>query len=305
MTKTHKRILVIGTIVVLFLPLAGWYLSTVNIPVLQPKGEIAQKQYDLIILTLLLSLIVVIPVFIMLFSFAWRYREDNKKARYSPEFDHSRILETIWWLIPTALIVTLGVIIWRSSYELDPYKPLASTQQPIHIQVVALDWKWLFIYPDQGVASVGQFEVPTNVPVQFDITADAPMNSFWLPQLGGQIYAMPGMSTRLNLVANKPGLYRGSSANISGRGFADMTFTARATTTADYQSWVRKLQQSPRQLDVAAYERLSQPSILPTARYSHPTTDLYDMIVMQYMLPNHQMVAAQHQTKTDRVVESE
>ena len=278
------RVVLIGLVVLVALIVAGRYLATTNIPVLDPKGTIALQEKNLIIFSLLLSLIVVIPVFVMVFAFAWRYREGNDKAKYSPNLDHNVVAETIWWLIPSLLIVILGVVAWQSSHSLDPYKPLASKTAPITIQVVALDWKWLFIYPQSHVATVNYFMMPNNTPVKFEITADAPMNSFWIPQLGGQIYAMPGMSTQLNLEASASGSYNGSSANISGVGFSGMTFVAKSTTTDAYNAWLSAAQQTQQQLDVIAYNQLAKPTQNnATATYSGVTPGLYDGIVGKYM----------------------
>ena len=284
MTKKYK--VIISTLVIIgLLVIAGRYLAHTNIPVLEPKGTIAYKERQLIFITLAMSLIVIVPVFAMLFGFAWRYREGNKKAKYSPEFDHNRIAETIWWLVPAVLIFVLGIIIWKSSYGLDPYKPLSSVNKPITIQVVALDWKWLFIYPDENIATVNYFQIPNNTPVNFQITADAPMNSFWLPQLGGQIYAMPGMSTELHLMATSQGIYNGSSANISGRGFASMTFVARSSSAQSYRAWIKQVKQAPKALTQNSYAALAAPSTGGVVYYKQAETGLYDTIMMKYMLP--------------------
>lgn len=266
--------------------LVGWYLRHTSIPVLEPRGPIAQKERRLIIVTLLLSLIVVIPVFGLLFGFAWKYREGNKKAKYSPNLDHSRVVETIWWLVPSALILVIGIITWNSSHQLDPYKPLSSNTPPITIQVVALDWKWLFIYPQQNMATVNLVQFPMNTPVNFEITADAPMNSFWIPQLGGQIYAMPGMSTQLHLMANTAGNFYGSSANISGKGFAGMSFVAKSTSANDFKRWVRSVKHSPNRLSQGTYSKLSNPSQAnPVAYYASSEAGLYDNVIMKYTGP--------------------
>jgi cytochrome o ubiquinol oxidase subunit 2 len=228
-----------GVLVVLGLAavaVAVIYLGSVNIPVLQPRGIVGQKERDLMYISLLLSLIVVVPVFVMLFIFSWKYREGNlKPKKYQPDWDGSRLYESVWWSIPFALIAVLAVITWSSSHDLDPFKPLSAQAPPLEVQVVALDWKWLFIYPKQSIATVNFVEFPVNTPVDFKITSDAPMNSFWIPQLGSQIYAMPGMSTQLHLMAGKAGSYNGKSANISGKGFAGMTFTAKAASNDDFQ----------------------------------------------------------------------
>ncbi|HEY8998923.1 MAG TPA: ubiquinol oxidase subunit II [Candidatus Saccharimonadales bacterium] len=263
------------------------YLRHTTVAVLAPRGVIAAREKHLMVITVLLAAIVVIPVFAMLFAFAWRYREGNsKKAKYSPELDGSRVAETIWWLIPSAIILILSVVTWNSSHALDPYKPIASSVKPLNVEVVALDWKWLFIYPQQNVASVNTLELPVNTPVNFEITADAPMNSFWIPQLGGQIYAMPGMSTQLHLMASQVGNYYGSSANISGSGFSGMNFMAHAVSSADFTRWVASAKKSPKNLTAASYTKLAAPSsnVLPTL-YASADSSLYDTIVMKYMMP--------------------
>lgn len=257
---------------------------------LQPAGEIGQKQLDLILFALGLSLIVVIPVFSMTILIVWRYRETNKKAKYSPEWDSNKLLEAVWWGIPAALIIIIGSVIWTSTYALDPYKSISSPQPTLNIQVVAMDWKWLFIYPEQGIASVNYLQVPKNTPVRFQITSDGPMNSFWIPQLGGQIYAMPGMETRLNLIANKDGDFRGSSANLSGQGFAGMSFTARSGSNLDFQNWINIAKISGASLDHNAYYNLSKPSKNnKVTYYSSVDKDLFDQIIMKYMAPAGQM----------------
>jgi len=257
-----------------------------SIAVLDPKGIIAKKEFDLMATATLLMLIVVIPVFVLTFVIAWKFRAGNTKAVYRPDWDHSRVAETTWWAIPFLLIFVISIMTWRSSHDLDPFKPIVSTQPPITIQVVALQWKWLFLYPDQHLASVNYVQFPVNTPVNFVITSDAPMNSFWIPQLGGQIYAMSGMSTRLSLMASDMGSYNGSSANLSGAGFAGMKFVAKATSRADFDTWVSAAAQSPSTLTRAEYDKLARPSQNnPVASYSLGLQDLYDGIVMKYMTP--------------------
>jgi cytochrome o ubiquinol oxidase subunit 2 len=291
--KTASKLSLIGLLVLGVVTLAAWYLHGTNIAVLNPKGPVAAQERNLIIFASLLSLLVVIPVFTLTAVIAWRYRESNSKARYSPELDHSRIAETLWWLIPSALILTLSVVAWDSSHTLDPYRPLTSTKPPITIQVVALDWKWLFIYPQLHIATVNYVQFPQQTPINFELTADAPMNSFWIPQLGGQIYAMPGMSTQLHLMADGAGSYRGLSANISGQGFAGMTFTAKSSSQADFDRWVGSVRQAPTSLNLASYNRLAAPSQnLPPTNYSPASGGLYDTIVDKYMLPTNQLTGA-------------
>lgn len=246
-------------------------------------GVIADKQRSLLIFATLLSLIVVIPVFVLTFWIVWRYRETNNGVRYTPDWDHNRKLETVWWGIPILLIGILSVVTWQSSHTLDPFRPLASTKPAMTIQVVALQWKWLFIYPDQHVATINELHIPTNTPITLDITSDAPMNSFWLPQLAGQIYAMSGMSTQLHLNAERAGVYRGVSANISGEGFAHMQFTATATNQALFDAWVSSAQTKPA-LTFETYNKLVKPSSLPSrATYGSIPQNLYGTIVMKYM----------------------
>jgi len=254
--------------------------------VLNPEGTIADKQRDLLVFASLLSLIVVIPVFFLVFFIALKYRAGNKKATYAPHWDHNHKLEFIWWGIPIILILILAVITWKSSHDLDPYKPLASNKKPVTIQVVALEWKWLFIYPEQNIATVNYVEFPEKTPINFQITADAPMNSFWIPKLGGQVYAMAGMETKLHLMANTEGLYDGSSANISGEGFAGMRFKARSSSEQNFKQWVDDVQHSPDKLTAAEYQKLAKQSKNnPQALYASYEPGLYDTIMMKYMSP--------------------
>lgn len=263
------------------------YLPGHNFGMLSPAGHIASREKRLMLMVLALSLVVVIPVFIMLFAFAWKYREGNKAAKYSPELGGNRLAETVWWAIPIAIIGFLSFMTWQSSHELDPFKPLVSTTKPLTIQVVALEWKWLFIYPEQHIASLNYVQFPVNTPLNFQITSDAPMNSFWIPQLGGQIYAMSGMTTELHLTAAKPGDYRGMSANISGDGFADMHFTARASSAEGFSNWLSSVRQASTTLDTQSYNALAKPSKTkaPIASYGHAEAGLYDRIIMKYMMP--------------------
>jgi cytochrome o ubiquinol oxidase subunit 2 len=259
-----------------------------DIAVLNPSGEIAQKQLNLIIFTSALSLLIVIPVFAMTAYIVWKYRVTNTtpKTKYNPDWDHSRSAEAIWWLIPLFLISILAVVTWKSSHDLDPYKSLVSDKKPITVQVVALQWKWLFIYPEQDIASVNFLQFPKDTPVDFKITADAPMNSFWIPKLGGQVYAMSGMQTELHLMADQAGDYPGASANISGDGFAGMKFTARASSQADFDKWVQTAKSSPNALDSKAYNQLAKPSKNnKPAYYSSSEKGIYATVMMKYMMP--------------------
>lgn len=257
-----------------------------NVAVLRPAGIIADKQRQLLTIAAVLSLVVILPVFVLTFFIAFRYRESNRHARYSPDWDHHPLLETLWWGIPIAIIMVLAVITWQSSHQLDPSRSLASSKRPLTIQVIALQWKWLFIYPEQHIASINYVQFPVDQPVEFHITADAPMNSFWIPQLGGQIYAMTGMTTQLHLMASKAGNYQGSSANLSGSGFADMKFVSHASSADDFEQWVSTTRNSGYQLTAEKYQLLARPSkASPPYGFSIDDTSLYDTVVMGYMGP--------------------
>ncbi|OHA79392.1 MAG: ubiquinol oxidase subunit II [Candidatus Yonathbacteria bacterium RIFCSPHIGHO2_01_FULL_44_41] len=262
------------------------YISSNNMGVFNPKGIMALAERNLIITATLLMLIVVIPVFILLAVFAWRYRASNTKAKYTPDWQSNKALEIIWWTIPTIIIITLGTITWKSSHDLDPFKPLLSNVQPITIQVVALDWKWLFIYPEQNIATVNFVQFPKYTPVNFRITADAPMNSFWIPQLAGQIYAMAGMDTKLHIMAIGEGEYAGLSANYSGAGFSGMKFVAKASSQEEFDQWVQQVRQSPNTLSLYEYNKLAEKSKNNVvAYYSSAEDGLYGKIIMKFMAP--------------------
>ena len=280
------KILLLAVVTITVVVAAVIFFANTNIAVLNPKGEVAEKQRDILIFSLLLISIVVIPVFALLGTFAWRYREGNKGARYQPNWDDNKTLEFIWWGIPFVIILILAVVMWRTSHELDPYKNLISTTKPVNIQVVALQWKWLFIYPEYNVATVNRLHIPEDTPINFTITADAPMNAFWIPSLGSQVYAMSGMSSKLSLNATEPGDYKGSSSNISGEHFADMAFIARASTKDDFTKWIKDVEASPAILDQSTYDDLAKPGTIKNPKYYKlGKTDLYESIVMKYMMP--------------------
>lgn len=258
-----------------------------NFPLLEPSGPVALAERTLMLHALELMLIVVVPVFVLAFMIAWHYREANTHAKYRPNREHSKLEELVWWAIPVEIVLVLAALTWSSTHALDPHKALAMSGAPLTVEVVALPWKWLFIYPEQGVASVNQLEIPVNRPIEFDITADAPMNSFWIPALGGQIYAMTGMITTLHLAASTPGEYAGGSANYSGDGFAQMKFETTAMTEVDFDAWVAATKKSPQTLDFATYKELAKPSDEePTTSYGSVGTNLFQNIVMQFMSPD-------------------
>jgi cytochrome o ubiquinol oxidase subunit 2 len=276
----------IALMAVWLLVLLAVYLHNADFAVLNPAGEVATRERQLMILTIVLAMFVIIPVYVMTAVIAWRYRESNHKARYEPDLSSNLVAETVWWGIPTAIILVLSIVTWNTSHSLDPNKALASSAKPLQVQVVALDWKWLFIYPEWNVATVNELAMPVGAPVQFTITADAPMNSFWIPRLGSQIYAMPGMATHLNLVADKPGVYKGSSANISGRGFAGMDFDAKAVSDDQFSDWVGIAKQSSVRLDAGTYQQLAKPSVnQPVTYYSSVDRGLFEKVVNKYMTP--------------------
>lgn len=265
----------------------GLVLSHADITVLNPKGIIAHKERNLLMTASLLMLIVVIPVLFLTVFFAWKYRSNNTKAKYTPDWEHNHLAETFWWGIPFVIIVILAVIVWKSSHELDPYRPLNTEKRPMAIQVVALRWKWLFIYPEQGIATVNFVQFPEQTPINFEITSDAPMNSFWIPQLGGQVYAMSAMRTKLHLMASEVGTFKGVSANFSGKGFAGMRFTAKSSTEDDFNEWIQSVKETPQHLTWDVYQELVKPSENnPVISYGQVQEDLFDHIVMQYSTPS-------------------
>lgn len=285
MTRKYKFALFILLPIVIFLAVIQ-FVSLGNVAVLNPKGWIAEKEYNLLITATLLMLIIVIPVFIMTLVITWRYRAGNKTAKYRPDWDYNFWAECLWWGFPVLIVAALSWIAWTSTHELDPYKPLESHKKPITIQVVALQWKWLFIYPEQKIATINYIQFPEKTPLNFEITSDAPMNSFWIPELGGQIYAMAGMKTKLHLIANQVGSFRGCSANISGEGFADMVFIAKATSDEEFEKWVGEVRHSQEGLNQDAYNKLMKESTNnPPRTFALKDEKLFDRMIMKYMLP--------------------
>ena len=258
-----------------------------SIPLLNPSGMIGIYQRNLAYFAVFLMLILAVPVFLFMIFVVLRYREGNTKSAYTPDWHKSTKLQIFWWSFPFMLISLLAVVTWVYTHKLDPHEPIAHAAEPVEIQVVALRYKWLFIYPELGIASVNYFAIPEKTPVNFQLTADnTPMNSFWVPDLGGQIYAMAGMSTKLHLIADTTGKYRGSNAEISGAGFAGMTFTAESMTGTGFTTWVDTVRQSPQKLAIDEYNRLMQPSEKhPITYYSAVEDKLYSKIIMKYMAP--------------------
>lgn len=259
-------------------------LQGTDVALFNPKGLIAGKQLNLMLVSTAVMLVIAVPTLFLLYFFAWKYRESNHKATYDSGTRHGKSFVFTLWALPTVFMLILASIMWPATHELDPRKPIAAGAKPLTIQVVAMRWKWLFIYPEQNIATVNFVQVPVGTPVQFELTADeTPMSSFWIPHLGGQLYAMTGHLNRLNLIADTPGDYPGRSAEINGRGFAGMQFTARASSTENFDSWVRDVQLSSDKLDSTEYESLLAPSENnPVVRYSSAGNDLYDNVVKKY-----------------------
>lgn len=248
-----------------------------------PKGPIGDSEKFIIIVSFILMLIVVIPVIIMSVVIPLKYRESNTKAKYEPDWSYSKKIEIAMWAVPIVIVAILSTILWIETYRLDPYKPIASDSKPLNVEVVSLDWKWLFIYPDQNIAVVNQFVFPVKIPLSFKITSDTVMTSFFIPQLGSQIYAMGGMQTRLHLLANEPGDYTGQNQQFSGAGFPDMVFNAKATSQADFDTWVQKVKQSPEKLDIARFDELRKPGISADVIYfSSIDPGIFERIVNKY-----------------------
>ena len=267
--------------------IASLCLSGCKLEVLDSKGVVGAAESSLIATATYAMLLVVVPVILLTLFIAWRYRASNKNATYAPKWAHSTAIEVVVWAIPAVIILYLGILTWKTTHELDPYKPLESNVKPINVEVVALDWKWLFIYPDLGVASVNQLAFPVGTPVNFRITSDSVMNSFFIPQLGSQIYAMAGMQTRLHLMADHAGDYAGISANYSGKGFSDMKFRALAMSDADFDAWIKQVKNAPEALSMDVYAGVARPSEKVAVRYfSTVDPKLFNNIVAKYNYGN-------------------
>jgi cytochrome o ubiquinol oxidase subunit 2 len=235
-------------------------LGGCDIDLMDPKGPIGLQEKSLIILATVLMLVVVVPVILMVLGFAWRYRASNTSATFAPDWEHSTKIELVVWLVPCVIIAILGSVTWVTTHTLDPYRSISGNSKPVEVEVVSLDWKWLFIYPELKVASVNELALPVGTPVHFRLTSATVMNSFFIPRLGTQVYTMTGMQTQLSLEASEPGNYYGISANYSGDGFSDMHFIARAMTQGDFDQWVEKARHAGPKLTMATYQQLAQPS---------------------------------------------
>ncbi len=280
--------------------------------VMSPSGDIAVQQRDLVLISTGLMLLIIVPVICLTLFFAFRYRQSNKAAKYEPNWDHSVGLELLIWGIPLLIIIALGALTWTSTHLLDPYRPLGRIKpdaptiannvpvgnlvdkqqlangvgKPLEVQVVALDWKWLFIYPEYGIATVNELAAPVDRPIRFSMTSSSVMNAFYIPALAGMIYTMPGMQTTLNAVINKPGNYEGFSSNYSGAGFSGMRFRFHGVSDAGFQAWVNQVKQRGGGLNRASYLQLEKPSEkVPVRYYNAVEANMFKLVVEQCVQP--------------------
>jgi cytochrome o ubiquinol oxidase subunit II len=254
--------------------------------ILAPQGPIAAAEKVILIDSIAIMLAIVLPTIFAIFAFAYYFRQSNTRAFYLPDFAHSGRIELVVWSIPTLTIILLGGVAWIGSHQLDPAAPVAGTGSPVRIQVVSLDWKWLFIYPDQRVATVNALTVPVGAPLQLELTSSSVMNAFFIPQLGSMIYTMNGMVTHLNLRADQEGDYKGLSAHFSGDGFPEMMFDVHVVSALDFPNWVGATAKSSNELTADAYNKLAQQSVetgRPTYRLPDPL--LFDDIASQRIPP--------------------
>jgi cytochrome o ubiquinol oxidase subunit 2 len=265
---------------------AAVILSGCHAIVLDPRGPVGMAQKTILIDSLVIMLAIVIPTIIATLAFAWWFRASNSKARRLPDWSFSGSIELVVWAIPCMVIILLGGVTWIGSHELDPAKPLTSETPPLDIEVVSLDWQWLFIYPHQGVAIVNQLVVPAGTPLHFSLTSASVMNTFFIPQLGSMIYTMNGMATQLNLQANESGTFRGMSAHYSGEGFSDMHFDVHALPAAEFAAWVSRTRSENNVLDAKRYAALSRPTIAaPVALFGKVEPGLFAKIVALHLPP--------------------
>jgi cytochrome o ubiquinol oxidase subunit 2 len=255
--------------------------------VLNPKGPIADAERGLLFDAFSVMSIVVVPVIVMGLAFAWWYRAP-RNAHYAPTWAYSAKIDAIVWLVPALIVIAVGVLVWRSTHKLDPYREIASDQPPLDVQVVAEDWKWLFIYPEQGIAAVNQLAIPVGRPISLRITSDTVMNSFYVPALAGQIYAMAGMQTRLQILADTAGRFVGRNTQYSGGGFSDQYFEVLAMPSQEFDAWTARARQSTDKLDAPAYAQLAEKSRRnPVTLYSAVEPRLFDSIIAKYDRTHH------------------
>ncbi|GHB09153.1 ubiquinol oxidase subunit 2 [Salinicola rhizosphaerae] len=259
-------------------------LSGCGSALMDPTGEVGQGLKSLIITAFGLMLIVVIPVIVMTILFAWKYRSTNLAAKYTPNWEHSNIIEVFVWAIPAVIILFLAILTWQTSHEYDPHKPIASADETMTIDAISLDWKWLFVYPEQGIATINELALPVDTPVHFRVTSGTVMNSFMIPTLGSQIYAMAGMANDVYLEGSETGTFRGRSTHYSGAGFSEMLFDTHVTSEQDFQTWVDKVKQSPDTMMFPQdYDQVAKPSIAaPIQYFSQVSPNFYEDLIQSY-----------------------
>jgi cytochrome o ubiquinol oxidase subunit 2 len=257
-------------------------LSGCNIGILDSHGPIGAAEKSILIDSVAIMLAIVAPTIVAIFGFAWWFRASNSRARYLPHWAYSGRIELVVWAIPALVVMLLGGVTWIGSHELDPAKPIASSHPTLEIQVVSLDWKWLFIYPDQKIATVNTLTIPAGMPVHFSLTSSSVMNAFFIPQLGSMIYTMNGMTTRLNLKTDTAGIFHGLSSHFSGDGFSDMNFEVHAVSPADFAAWAQTASKAPATLDSRSYSELARQStkVVP-ATYRLGDSNLFRSIATQ------------------------
>lgn len=262
-------------------------LASENALVFHPKGIIARDEFELIITNIILMLLIILPTYILLFTIVWKFCIRHETANYDPNYTIGPVGELIMWVLPSIIVAVMAIVTWNATHQLNPYKPIESEAKPINVQVIALNWKWLFIYPELEIATLNVLHIPERTPIHLRLTADgAPMNSFWIPQLSGQIYSMTGMSTQLNIMADGPGEYVGREAEINGAGYSDMTFLTKSMTEKDFEGWVAQVKQSSQHLTDDSYRQLVKPSINKSViLFSEVEKDLYRKVIHKYMYP--------------------
>ena len=271
--------------------LASLLTGCSKLVVLNPAGDVAAQQGDLVVIATMLMLLIIVPVIALTLWFAWRYRQGSRHAEtdYAPDWHHSTKLELVIWAAPLVIIIALGAITWITTHKLDPYRPLDRISEqkalpenvkPLEVQVVSLDWKWLFVLPEQGIATVNELAAPVDRPIRFTLTSSTTMNAFYVPDLAGMIYTMPGMQTELNAVINKPGVYHGMSSHYSGSGFSGMTFKFHGLSNDDFAKWVAQNKSEGKALTRASYLELAKPSERnPVARFASIEPGLYERVL--------------------------
>jgi cytochrome o ubiquinol oxidase subunit II len=255
--------------------------------ILDPQGPIGAAEKTILIDSLAIMLAIVVPTIIAIFAFAFWFRASNTRAFHWPNWEYSGRIELVVWAIPALTVILLGGVAWIGAHQLDPAKPIEGSDKPLTIQVVSLDWKWLFIYPDQKIATINALTVPAGVPLRFELTSASVMNAFFIPQFGSMIYTMNGMTSRLNLRADTPGTFRGLSAHFSGDGFSDMHFDVRAVPPEQFSKWAEDTSRAVKSLDEASYGEIAKPSTKSEpAVYQLTDPDLFNAIVTQKLPPS-------------------